>query len=122
MTEHTQPPQTFDSRAVTASAIKVLTVGWRLSFVLIILGLVIAIVRDEPLANELGAFGRVFDELLAGHSNGFLGLGILVMILSPIVASATIAVSFFQIGDRRYGVITTAVFIVLMISIAISLL
>jgi uncharacterized membrane protein len=115
-------PETFDSREVTASAIKVLTIGWRLSFALIIIGLIIAIVRDEPLTSELGTFGHVLDELLTGHSNGFLGLGILVMILSPIVSSATIALNFFRIGDRRYGFITAAVFAVLVVSIALSLL
>lgn len=113
-------PQAFDSKQVTAAAIKVLTTGWRLSFALIILGLVIAILRDESLATELGSISHVFDELKTGHSNGFLGLGILVMILSPIVSAATIAVNFFRIGDQRYGMITTAVFIVLMISIAVS--
>lgn len=112
--------RTFDSRQVTSAAIKVLTTGWRLSFVLVIIGLVIAIIRDEPLANELGTFSHVFDELRNGHSNGFLGVGILVMILSPIVSAATIAVSFFRIGDRQFGMITTAVFIILMISIGLS--
>jgi uncharacterized membrane protein len=115
-------PEIFDSREVTASAIKVLTIGWRLSFALIIVGLIIAIVRDEPLTSELGTFDHVLDELLTGHSNGFLGLGILVMILSPIVSSATIALNFFRIGDRRYGFITAAVFAVLVVSIALSLL
>jgi uncharacterized membrane protein len=109
-----------ESRQVTASAIKVLTTGWRLSFALIITGLVIAILRDEPLTGELGTFAHVFDELITGHSNGFLGLGILVMILAPIVSSATIAINFFRIGDRRYGLITTAVFVILMVSITLS--
>lgn len=123
MTDHmTTHPQTFDSKEVTAAAIKVLTIGWRLSFALMILGLVTAIIRDEPLTHELGTFGHVFDELITGHSNGLLGLGILIMILSPITASATIALNFFRIGDKRYGMITTVVFIVLMISIALSLL
>lgn len=120
MTEHLRANSLVLSRQVTAAAIKVLTTGWRLSFALIIAGLVIAILRDEPLSPELGAFGHIFDELVTGHSNGFLGIGILVMILSPIVASATIAINFFRIGDRRYGMITTAVFVILMISIAMS--
>ena len=114
--------QVFDSKEVTAAAIKVLTIGWRLSFALIVVGLVTAIIRDEPLAGELGTFSQVYDELITGHSNGFLGVGILVMILSPIVASATIALNFFRIGDRRYGIITAAVFAVLVISIALSLI
>ena len=123
MTDQTSTTmRTFDSRQVTSAAIKVLTTGWRLSFALVIIGLVIAIIRDEPLARELGTFSHVFAELRHGHSNGFLGVGILVMILSPIVSAATIAVSFFRIGDRQYGIITTVVFIILMISIGLSLL
>ena len=106
---------------MTAAAIKVLTTGWRLSFALIIIGLVIAILRDEPLTAELGTLSQVLGELVTGHSNGFLGLGILVMILSPIVSAATIAVNFFRIGDRRYGLITTTVFVILVISIAVSI-
>jgi len=122
MTDHAPvPPQTLDSKQVTSAAIKVLSTGWRLSFALIIVGLVIAILRDEPLVHELGSITHIFDQLMTGHSNGFLGLGILVMILSPIVSSATIAVSFFRIGDQRFGIITSAVFIVLVVSIAVSL-
>ncbi|HVL23485.1 MAG TPA: DUF1634 domain-containing protein [Thermomicrobiales bacterium] len=110
-----------DSRRVTRAAITVLTFGWRISFAIIIVGLVLAIVRDEPLAAELGRISKVMDDLAGGHSNGFLGLGILVMILSPIVATATIAVNFFRIGDRRYGLISSTVFIVLVVSIAIAI-
>lgn len=111
-----------ESRRVTRAAITVLTFGWRISFVIIVIGLVISIVRDEPLAAELGRIGKVVGDLLGGHSNGFLGLGILVMILSPIVATATIATNFFRIGDRRYGQISSAVFIVLLVSIAVAIL
>lgn len=123
MTEHpTTTPAPLDPRRVTAAAIRVLTTGWKLSFALIILGLLTAIVRDEPLSSELGTFRHILDEVMTGHSNGFLGIGILVMILSPIIASATIAVNFFRIGDRRYGLITSVVFVILMVSIAMSLL
>jgi len=112
----------LETRRVTRAAITVLTLGWRISFAIILVGLAIAIIRDEPLAAELGRISKVVDDLLGGHSNGFLGLGILVMILSPIVAAATIALNFFRIGDRRYGLISTAVFVVLLVSIATAIL
>ena len=115
-------PDIAQSRRVTRAAITVLTSGWRLSFTIIAIGLVLAIARDEPLATELGQINDVLDDLSGGHSNGFLGLGILVMILSPIVATATIAVNFFRIGDRRYGMISSAVFTVLLASIVIAIL
>lgn len=119
-----EPPDTLarEGRRVTQGAITVLSVGWRSSFALILLGLLVAAVRGEPLAVELGSLPDVIDDLLGGHSNGFLGIGILVMILSPIVATATIAISFFRIGDRRYGLLSLAVFIVLIASIAIAAL
>lgn len=117
-----ETPETLarESRQVTQGAITVLSIGWKVSFALIVLGLIIAVIRDEPLANELGSMRHVLEDLTTGHSNGFLGIGILAMILSPIIATATIAAGFFRIGDRRYGLVSTAVFTILVASIAIA--
>lgn len=112
----------FEGRGVTQGAIRVLSWGWRISLTIIVLGLLVGLVRDEPLASELGSIRHVLDDLFTGHANGFLGTGILVMILSPIAAVATIALGFFRIGDVRYGIISTAVFAVLVTSIAIAIL
>lgn len=120
VTRDTPETLAHESRGVTEGAIKVLSTGWKTSFALILLGLVIAAVRDEPLTNELGSLRHVIDDLLGGHSNGFLGIGILAMILSPMFATATIAVNFFRIGDRRYGILSAAVFTILILSIAIA--
>ena len=123
MSDHSPAAESVrDDLRVTRSAITVLTLGWRLSFAMVIIGLVLALVRDEPLRTELGQIDRVADDLLGGHSNGFLGLGILIMILSPIVAVATIAANFFRIGDRRYGLIAGTVMAILLGSIAIAVL
>lgn len=111
----------IDSIAVTRSAITVLSSGWRISFALIVIGLVLAFVRDQPLTSELGNLAEVIDDLRSGHSNGFLGLGILAMILSPIIATGTIAINFFRVGDRRYGLISSTVFTILMVSIAMAI-
>lgn len=111
----------IDSLAVTRGAITVLSWGWRISFAFIVVGLALALVRDQPLATELGTLGEVMDDLLSGRSNGFLGIGILAMILSPIVATATIALNFFRVGDRRYGIIASTVFGILMVSILMAI-
>jgi uncharacterized membrane protein len=111
----------IDASSVTAGAITLLTWGFRVSFAFIIVGLVLALVRDEPLAHTLGKPGTVFEQLLEGHSNGFLGTGILVMILSPVMSALTIALGFLRIGDRRYALITGLVLLILVGSIAFSL-
>ncbi len=111
----------IDASSVTAGAITVLTWGFRVSFACIVVGLVLALARDEPLAHTLGKPGAVFEQLIEGHSNGVLGVGILVMILSPVVSALTIALGFLRIGDRRYALITGLVLLILVGSIAFSL-
>jgi uncharacterized membrane protein len=121
--ERTAPTtsEQIDASSVTAGAVTVLTWGFRISFAFIIAGLVLALVRDEPLAHTLGKPATVFDQLFEGHSNGVLGVGILAMILSPVVSALTIALGFLRIGDRRYALITGLVLLILVGSIALSL-
>ncbi len=109
-----------DSRRVSQGAIAVLSTGWKISFALIILGLVVALIRDEPLTNELGSFRDVLADLGKGRANGFLGIGILAMIISPIAATLTIMTGFFRIGDRRYAFISLGVLVILITSIVIA--
>lgn len=109
-----------DSRRVSQGAIAVLSTGWKISFALIILGLVVALIRDEPLTNELGSFRNVLADLGKGRANGFLGIGILAMIISPIAATLTIMTGFFRIGDRRYAFISLGVLVILITSIVIA--
>lgn len=110
-----------DPSIVTEDAVRVLTWGFRISLGLILLGLVIGYVRNESLGSELGSPVHVFDQLVEGHSAGILGLGILVMIISPIAATISITIDFFRVGDQRYGYLSLAVVIILLASIGWSL-
>lgn len=102
--------------AVTHAARTVLTWGFRISLTVVLVGLVVAIARDEPLAAEMGSPTHVWNLLLDGHSNGILGLGILVMILAPVVSIASICLSFFRIGDRRFGLFSLIVLTIMIVS------
>lgn len=110
-----------DSSLVTDDAVRVLTWGFRISLGLILLGLILAFIRQESLSAELGSPVHVFDQLISGHAEGILGVGILVMIISPIAATISITIDFFRVNDRRYGYISLAVVLILVASIAWSL-
>lgn len=96
--------------------------GSLVSGIVIVLGILVAIIRQEPLATELGAPADVFGQALRGHANGIIGVGILIMILTPLCGAALMTRNYFRIGDRRFGFIGGAIVLVLLTSIAASLI
>lgn len=100
--------------------ISIYTWGFRISLALVLCGLLVGLIRNEPLAEALGSPGHVFDRLVNGHADGFLGIGILAMILTPLIGAASIAINFFRIDDRRFGMFTVAIVIILIASVATS--
>lgn len=112
----------YDPSIVTDDAVRVLRWGFRISLGLILLGLVVGLIRDESLGSELGSPVRVFEQFIEGHSAGILGIGILVMIISPIAATISITIDFFRVKDIRYGYLSLAVVLILLASIAWSLI
>lgn len=90
------------------------------TFALVGVGFAITIFSNEQVETEMGNPGEVLRNLLDGHASGFFGAGIGVMILTPVVTVAAAAATFFWAGDRRYGLITTAVAIILTLSIAFA--
>lgn len=120
MTDSTQP----NSRETLDLIIRntILTYRWAVivSFALIGAGFLIAIAADQNVATEMGDPLALIRQLFDLQASGFFGIGIGVMILTPIVMIAAAAIAFFRQGDRRYGLITTAVAIILSLSVAIS--
>lgn len=90
------------------------------TFALIGVGFVITIFTDQnvdaTMAAPLTLLGQAFDL----EASGLFGLGIAAMIVTPIVMIANAALTFFRSGDRKYGLITTAVAAILTLSIVIS--
>jgi uncharacterized membrane protein len=94
--------------------------GYILSFALIGIGLLIALVSDKEIATELGAPVEIIEHLVDLDPNGFFGLGIGFMILTPIVMSFEVAVNFLRARNSRFSLITGAVAAILVVTMALA--
>lgn len=108
------------TEAIVEQTVGVYRGGYILSFVLIGIGLLIALLGDKELAPELGGPVEIGKHLADLDPNGFIGLGIGVMILSPIVMSIEVALNFQRVKDHRYALITAAVSIILLVTMTLA--
>lgn len=90
------------------------------SFAVIGIGVVLAFFRNGDVDTKMGNPGTIIRNVLDLDAAGFFGLGISIMIVAPIVMIATSAATFFRAGDQRYGLISTAVAVILSLSIVIA--
>jgi uncharacterized membrane protein len=98
----------------------VFRIGYMLSFLFVGIGLVDAVIRDHPLAEELGPPRELLNHLLELDPNGFIGLGIGTMILTPIVMTLSVALNFYRARDLRFAAITGAVSLILIVTLALA--
>ncbi len=101
---------------VNRATARVLTWGFRISATLLLLGLLVAAIRGESLYTSLEGIPDLFADLSHGHGPAIVGLGILLMVATPIAATIGAIASFIQLGDRRYVLITSTVLLILLIS------
>lgn len=90
------------------------------SFAMLGAGFLIAVIGDQNIGAEMAGPARLVRLAIDFQAAGFIGLGIGVMVLAPIVMIASAAVGFLQAGDRRYAWVTLAVAAILTLSIVIS--
>lgn len=106
--------------AIIRRAIEIYRWAVYASFAAIGIGVVLAFLNDGDVDTKMGNPGQIIRHVIDLDAAGFFGLGISIMILAPIVMIATSAVSFFRAGDQRYGLISTAVAVILSLSIVIA--
>ncbi len=105
---------------IGTSSARVLTWGFRTSAALLLLGLVVSGLRRESLYPSLEGLGPLAGDLADGHGPAIIGLGILVMMATPIASTIAVILACVRLGDRRYALITGAVLVILLISAAMA--
>lgn len=105
-----------------ATAGRILVWSFRIGAALLVAGLVLAVVRGEPLGERVDPLGAIVPALTAGRAAGLIDLAILWLMASPVFAVVAVAVGFARLGDRRYVLLTLLVLAVLAASIGLALL
>lgn len=121
------PPHDHDTTPIPPSlvaerCITVLTWGFRMSAALILIGIARSLIDRQPLDSHLATPRELVAGLRTATPGSFLALGIITMILTPLVSCLTIAATFFQQHDARYGRFTVLVLLILGLSLSLTLL
>jgi uncharacterized membrane protein len=95
--------------------------GFRLGAGLLAIGVVVALIKGEPLGHVADSFSDVVAALRAGRAAGIIDLAILWFMATPVVTVLVVAVSFWRLGDRRYALLSLVVLAILGASIALAL-
>ena len=104
-----------------AAAITTLRLGFRGGALLLAAGLVLALMRREPLESTAEPFGTVLPSALRGDASGIVDLAILWMVATPVVTVLIVTIGFLRISDRRYVAMSLLALAVLCVSIALAL-
>jgi uncharacterized membrane protein len=103
------------------AAVKTLFWGFRLGAALLALGIVVALVKGEPLGHEADPLADVIAMVRAGYASGIIDLAILWFMLTPVATVVVVAASFWRLGDRRYALLSLIVLAILGASVALAL-
>ncbi len=103
------------------AAVKTLLWGFRLGAALLALGIVVALVKREPLGHEADPLADVVATVRAGYASGIIDLAILWFMLTPVATVIVVAASFWRLGDRRYALLSLIVLAILGASVALAL-
>ena len=103
------------------AAVKTLFWGFRLGAALLALGIVVALVKREPLGREADPIPDVIAMVRAGYASGVIDLAILWFMLTPVATVIVVAASFWRLGDRRYALLCLVVLAILGASVTLAL-
>lgn len=114
--------QTRELTPVYEVARTTLTWGFRIGAAFLTVGIVVALIRQEPLRSEAQPLPEIIPALLDGRASALVELAIVTIIGTPVVAALVIAAGFFRIGDRLYALLSLLVLAILGTSISLALL
>lgn len=98
-----------------------LTWSFRVGAALLLLGIVLAVIQRQPLNHVTEGFGEVIPSVLRGDAAGVVDLAILWLMITPVLVVLILAVGFFRLGERKYGLLSLLVLAVLGASVALAL-
>lgn len=101
-------------------AVHVLDLGFRVSVLIMAVGLALALFRQEALPSTLEQPDEIARGIVQGQPEAVIGLGIMAIILTPFASTIAIAIAFYRQGDRRYAAIGVTVLLILLGSIGLS--
>jgi uncharacterized membrane protein len=95
----------------------VLLVGLAVSTILMLFGLGLDLIRHRDVPTAVPGFGEVFRRVAELRPSGFLVLGLLVLIGTPIMRVVGSIFAFLYERDWRYAAITLLVLVVVSLSL-----
>jgi uncharacterized membrane protein len=99
---------------------KMLIIGLAVSVALILIGLFLGLVLQRVIPTTIPHVGEVFARVIALRPSGFLSLGLLVLIITPVVRVIGSFIAFVYERDWRFAGITFLVLLVVVLSIVIG--
>lgn len=107
--------------ALNHDVARVLKTGFRIAAALMATGLLIALIRQEPLRTEVDPISMIPSRLADLRSSAFIDLAIIGIMLTPLASLVAILRRMLDAGDRQFAAYTLGVLVILGTSIAISL-
>ncbi len=99
---------------------RVLTVGLAISTVLILIGLTLDLIGHQQIPTDVPTFWDVFRRTAQLQPSGFLTLGLLVLVATPILRVIGSTFAFLYERDWRYALITFVVLVVVTLSLLLG--
>jgi uncharacterized membrane protein len=99
----------------------VLRTGFRIAAGFLLIGVVVALIRQESLADRVDPFSKIPNALLDVRARAFIDLAVISIMLTPLAAVGTILRGFLAAGDVRFAWYAGAVLAILVASILLSL-
>lgn len=109
-----------EQKSFDESLHKLLIIGLILSVALILFGLMLAWVTHQSVPAQVLPLGEIVANISSMNAAGFLSLGLLVLIATPIVRVITSFVSFLIEKDWRFAAITLVVIVTVFVSILLG--
>jgi uncharacterized membrane protein len=109
-----------ERRELDAVVHRLLIVGLAASSLLMVLGLVLDMVLHRQMPTAIPDLGEMLARVIAGRPSGFLSLGLLVLLATPIVRVIGSMATFVYERDWRYAAVSLIVLLIVILSVVLG--